>query len=941
MSAEQKLVREIEEQAAALARAMATVEKAYEDVTGATRDELSRSLADLRDGNQRRVAGIREEHARDLDRQLRTLHEVEKRSDRWTAPWDSPLFSSFRPAAGVPTAVRFGELKFRGPYNEVATPALLPFIGGRNLVIKCAGDSKEVAANAIESLVLRLLLTIPPGKLRLLLIDPVDLGRHLASFLTLRDDDEELVAGKVWVDRVQIERRLGDMLEHMQTVTQGYLQGKRFKSMEEYNEEAGAVAEAYRLVVAVNFPKNFSEQASRRLADIMRNGPSCGVFTLATVDTAEAQRHRYVPSELEDNSVLVESDNGRFIWRDPLFQQGDLELDTPPEPETLQRLLGELGKHAKSASRVEVPFDRVVPAADDWWSSTTARGITVPIGRHGASKIQTLELVDASPHALMVGQTGSGKTTLMHVIITALALHFSTDEIELYLVDFKGGVGFKHYTPNEEGHVVLPHARVIAIHSEREFGLSCLQALEREMDRRSDLFRDARCENLASYREDTGERLPRILLMVDEFHRFFEEDDMLAGEARRLLGHIARQGRGYGVHVILSTQTLVGPQTLPPEIRGQMVVRIALRCNEADSTLILADDNPAARLLSRPGDAIYNSDNGLVEENTRFQVAWLDDDERAELLGRLRQRFGDRGDDTHGAIIFEGDVPARIGENDLLCRELAAPPPKSRAPRVAAWLGRPVAIKDPAAALFASRAGRNLLVVGRDEELGVSICLGAMVSLAAQISPDDLEFHLLPMTSVDSPWLEVSERLSAALPHRCSIIKRREVPARMDRLASLVDRRVESDDGSGPRVVFVGLGLQRARQFREPEPSYSYDEDRETGPTPHDLLAKVLRDGPEVGVHTIGWWDGLAGINRTVGRRNREEFGVRVALPLATDESNQILDSPAAAKLGRLRALLWDEDRPSQLEKFIPYSLVEEDWLESMGEALLRKWGSK
>ena len=44
----------------------------------------------------------------------------------------------------------------------------------------------------------------------------------------------------------------------------------------------------------------------------------------------------------------------------------------------------------------------------------------------------------------------------------------------------------------------------------------------------------------------------------------------------------------------------------------QMAVRIALQCSDADSRLILADDNPAARLLSRPGEAIYNAASGLV-----------------------------------------------------------------------------------------------------------------------------------------------------------------------------------------------------------------------------------------------------------------------------------------------------------------------------------------
>ena len=47
-------------------------------------------------------------------------------------------------------------------------------------------------------------------------------------------------------------------------------------------------------------------------------------------------------------------------------------------------------------------------------------------------------------------------------LITSAGLHYSPDELEFYLVDFKKGVEFKSYVTNR-----LPHARVIAIESER------------------------------------------------------------------------------------------------------------------------------------------------------------------------------------------------------------------------------------------------------------------------------------------------------------------------------------------------------------------------------------------------------------------------------------------------------------------------------------------
>src|SRR5205823_4496619 len=102
------------------------------------------------------------------------------------------------------------------------------------------------------------------------------------------------------------------------------------------------------------------------------------------------------------------------------------------------------------------------------------------------------------------------------------------------------------------------------------------------------------------------------------------------------LDRLVRQGRAFGIHVLLGSQTIGGSSGLSRSTIGQMAIRIALQTSEADSQLILGDANSAARLLTRPGEAIYNDAGGLVESNSPFQVAWLSDDRRDEYLRRVR-----------------------------------------------------------------------------------------------------------------------------------------------------------------------------------------------------------------------------------------------------------------------------------------------------------------
>jgi DNA segregation ATPase FtsK/SpoIIIE-like protein len=130
--------------------------------------------------------------------------------------------------------------------------------------------------------------------------------------------------------------------------------------------------------------------------------------------------------------------------------------------------------------------------------------LRIAIGRTGATKLQELAIGKGTrQHALFAGKTGSGKSTLFHVMITNLALSCSPDEVEFYLIDFKKGVEFKCY-----GSKKLPHARVVAIESDREFGLSVLQRLDEELKRRGELFRDEGVQDLSAYRNSGKRTMP-------------------------------------------------------------------------------------------------------------------------------------------------------------------------------------------------------------------------------------------------------------------------------------------------------------------------------------------------------------------------------------------------------------------------------------------------
>jgi len=836
---------------------------------------------------------------------------------------------------------RLGDLMAPKPVQDFRLPALLHLPGATSVLLEADPASKPAAARAVQSLAARLLATIPPGKLRFTFVDPVGLGQNVAPFMHLADYDETLVTGKAWTEPQHIEARLADLTEHMENIIQKYLRNQ-FATIEDYNAQAGEVAEPYRVLVVFDFPANFTEAAARRLVSIAQNGPRCGVYAVILADADKPLPYGFTLADLAGACTIIAWDGNRFAWQDPDFKDCLLELDTPPDAELFNRIVNAVGEGAKQASVVQVPFERIAPPRERWWNSgaTTVESLRIKLGPSGATRVQELELGGrgTAHHALLVGKTGSGKSTLMHTIITNLALTYSPDEVQLYLVDFKKGVEFQDYA-----HCLLPHARVVAIENEREFGLSVLQGLKAESDRRGKLFTAAGVNTLADYRtklsppspllvgEEKGGRgdearsLPRVLLLVDEFQVFFSDDDAIASQATQLLDELVRQGRSFGIHVLLASQTLAGSYSLPRTTVDQMGVRIALQCSDADSRLILSDDNPAARLLERPGQAIYNNANGRPEGNNPFQVAYLEDERRAALLAELQAFAAQKLGRYTPPIIFEGNAPAQIEKNAALNALLAGRPLDAKAPL--AWLGDPIAIRDPLAAAFRKQAGANLLVVGQNEDAAFGLFSAALLALAAQAPTGDAAdfgklsraaITLLDFSQADEANADFYTRLAARLPRPITLGKRRQLPALLDELAAEVTRRMEDEAAPGrPRFLLIH-GLQRARDLRQEEGLGSFAAFDAPPASPAQQFATILREGPDVGIHTLVWCDTMTNLNRTLDRRALREFGLRVAFQMSAEDSSALLDTPAAGKLGPYRALFYSEDE-GRLEKFRPY----------------------
>ena len=767
--------------------------------------------------------------------------------------------------------------------------------------------------------------SMPPGSFEFSFVDPVGLGETVAPFLHLAEFDDSLVGGRVATQSTDIEAQVGDAIVHVETVVQQYLRST-YATIDEYNADAGEIAERYRFLVLCDFPKGMDDRTIAKVESLIEHGPRAGLYVLATATAKAASK---LSPNLRGRAATVLEVHGQISGL-PVPGGMMVAADSPPpltiakegEPQNLfAQILTNVGIAVQGTVNDAVSLDRVydlhrkgaaAPFASDgrslldpnatetWWEEDSLSALRVPVGRAGARKLCYLPFDSRTfASALVVGAPGTGKTTFLHAAILGLAMAYSPAELEMYLLDSKQGVEFKVY---EE----LPHARAIAIRNEREFGVSVLAGLRAELDRRAARIKSSTGGSqvdISGFREETGEQMPRIVLVADEFHELFERVDKLGQEAADLLDDLVRQGRSYGIHVLLGSQTLDGVEALPRHTLQLIQGRVAFSCREQDAIVAMREDNREVRALSGPGDGIWNPERGDPEANVRFQGLLIEPRERVRLAGAVR-KLADASGFGARPVVFDGDEAFPMDEIPM---SDFAPADGAFAVR----LGEPCAVDPATWARFPRRPGSSLVTLTPDQTSRATLhsCLAAVSADA------DAEAVVIDLLGDEDPFCEAI----TGTHDRLRLVRRAGAGAVMRQMADLVAERVSLDDYRAPAGILVLNGLKGLRDADAPL-------DDEDGRTFHDLLESISRDGPEVGVHVVVIGDALATVERRLGLDVLRNFGLVLAGPMSRDDSERVLDTELAAELKPTQAIFKD-DSNDEIVKVRCYEPAADSWV--------------
>lgn len=287
----------------------------------------------------------------------------------------------------------------------------------------------------------------------------------------------------------------------------------------------------------------------------------------------------------------------------------------------------EFGVHQSSRSYAEALglTDYTVEAMLQLWR--TPRGsdfLRVAVGDDDDGAPVHLDLKEPAqqgmgPHGLCVGATGSGKSELLRTIVLSLIATHSPLDLNMVLVDYKGGATFAPFkeAPHVAGlvtNLVSDASLVDRIHA----------SLSGEVKRRQELLKNggdfAHINDYRLARERNPDDpalqdpLPYLFVCIDEFGELLTaRSDFID-----LLLSIGRIGRSIGIHLLLASQKVESGM-----LRGldtYLAYRIALHTNSESESRTIIDVPDAYHLPSAPGHGILKVDTTVFK---RFRAAYV------------------------------------------------------------------------------------------------------------------------------------------------------------------------------------------------------------------------------------------------------------------------------------------------------------------------------
>ena len=245
--------------------------------------------------------------------------------------------------------------------------------------------------------------------------------------------------------------------------------------------------------------------------------------------------------------------------------------------------------------------------------------IPICIGKDISGNIEVIDL-SKTPHLLVAGTTGSGKSVFINTLLASILYRFSPEELRLILIDPKM---LELSVYNDIAHLLTP------VVTEPKKAIIALKWVCKEMERRYSLMNEENTRSLEGYNEKSIERLPYIVVFIDEMADLM----MTAGkEVEHYVQRLAQMARACGIHLVMATQR-PSVDIITGSIKANFPSRISFQvASKYDSRTVLGEIG-AEQLLGN-GDMLMSKNGASL---IRYQSAFISDNEVNKLIKEIKR----------------------------------------------------------------------------------------------------------------------------------------------------------------------------------------------------------------------------------------------------------------------------------------------------------------
>lgn len=604
---------------------------------------------------------------------------------------------------------------------QISLPLFLDLKKGNYFYLEYEQKNLQEVLKFTYQVMWAFLRDIPVGKVDICVFDAQQRGNSILPYLDFKKRCPDIFDGKIYTDPESIYERLKRVNDRIDEFIQDKL-GNKYQNFWEYNADMSSRQETVTLLILYDFPKGMERRSMDQLLNILQNGKKCGIYVMVCrnleIPVSGYDQTEHDLEEIQRRCDQVKCENGCFYLMPYDFPVRMPELLDNARMEVFAE---EYEKKWQSIQKQGISSANIIP--QEMFMGESAEGLSIPVGIGDRGAVVQLELgKGSSHHGLIAGATGSGKSTLLHTIIMSSMMKYGPEQLQLYLMDFKSGTEFKIYESVE-----VPHIRLLALDAMQEFGESILENLVQEMEHRADLFKEEAggVTTIKDYVEATGKAMPRLLVVIDEFQVLFNDtaNRKVAEHCAELAKRIVTEGRAFGIHLLMATQSVRGlsNMALLTGIVEQMLIRIGLKCAEADIRYLFSDTECGKiqeMMKGSIGTAVMNLDY-TEKPNIGFRVAYFDDKMQQQYLREIHERFADY---PCRLQVFEGKRTEKL--LDYFRREgigLTGELP------VRIHLGTPIKVAPPFTILMDKKRKHNLLICGSDSKIAARVADNYMI----------------------------------------------------------------------------------------------------------------------------------------------------------------------------------------------------------------------